>query len=159
MRASGVRHLILRTSWIYSTRGRNFVRAILDRAAGPATIRVVCDQIGAPTWSRALARACAQFAGSMREVESDVLHITAQGACSWFDFASAVQAEATRVGLPWHASLEPVTTAQYGARAQRPLNSVLSNAALLARFGVALPDWYLSFTEFRDAELGKRTSR
>ncbi|HKP29879.1 MAG TPA: dTDP-4-dehydrorhamnose reductase [Gemmatimonadales bacterium] len=144
---SGARYLILRTSWVYSSRGRNFVRAILDRARESNDLRVVCDQVGAPTWSREIARACARIAPRLDET-AGILHLTAGGSCTWFDFAIALQGEAIRRALPWRAGLEPVTTEEYGARARRPLNSVLSNEALRARLGEALPDWGESHAQF-----------
>jgi dTDP-4-dehydrorhamnose reductase len=147
--ASGSRHLILRTSWVYSGRGRNFVRSILARAGGTERLRIVCDQVGAPTWSREIAGACARIAPQLEDkVESGVLHMTALGSCSWFDFATALQEDATRRGIAWCAGLDPVTTEEYAGKVRRPLNSVLSNSALLARFGVSLPHWRASLAEF-----------
>ena len=154
---SGARYLILRTSWIYSSRGRNFVRAILDRARDGALLRVVCDQTGAPTWSRKIARTCARIAPRLDEA-AGILHMTAGGSCSWFDFALAIQREATRRGVVWHAGLEPVTTEEYAARAKRPLNSVLSNAALAARLGERLPDWGESHAEFWLTDFGMKAA-
>ena len=145
--ASGARYLILRTSWVYSSRGRNFVRAILDRARNADDLKVVCDQVGAPTWCREIGQACARIAPRLDEV-AGVLHMTAGGSCSWFDFAIALQGEAVRRGLAWRAGLEPVTTEEYGAKAKRPLNSVLSNEALRARLDESLPDWGESLAEF-----------
>jgi dTDP-4-dehydrorhamnose reductase len=151
--ASGARYLILRTSWVYSSRGRNFVRAILDRARSADELRVVCDQVGAPTWSREIARICTRIAPRLEEV-AGILHLTAGGSCTWFDFAIALQGEAMRRGLAWRAGLEPVTSEEYGAKAKRPLNSVLSNEALRARLGESLPDWGESHAEFwRTTEL------
>jgi dTDP-4-dehydrorhamnose reductase len=157
---SGARHLIIRTSWVYSSRGTNFVRAILSRAAGTDDLRVVCDQVGAPTWSREIARACARMVPQLEDkVEAGVLHMTARGSCTWFDFALALQAHALRRGLVWRAGLEPVTTDEYGARARRPLNSVLSNEALQARYHVELPEWATSLEEFWQTESSLKGSR
>jgi dTDP-4-dehydrorhamnose reductase len=145
--ASGARYLILRTGWVYSSRGRNFIRAILERARKSDDLRVVCDQVGAPSWSREVARMCATIVPRLHET-AGILHLTAGGSCTWFDFAVALQGEAVRRGIPWQARLVPITTEEYGARARRPLNSVLSNQALRARLGEALPDWRDSLTEF-----------
>jgi dTDP-4-dehydrorhamnose reductase len=149
VQASGARHLILRTSWVYSARGRNFVRTILERAAETDELRVVCDQVGAPTWSRAIARACALVAPQLEaKAEAGVLHMTARGSCSWFDLAAALEHLVVRRGGRWRAALRPVTTAAYGSPTTRPLNSVLSNQALRERYGVELPDWTTSLEEF-----------
>jgi len=145
--ASGARYLILRTSWVYSSRGRNFVRGILERASTTDDLRVVCDQVGAPTWSREIARACARIAPRL-DLAAGILHMTATGSCSWFDFATVLRSMAMRRGIAWRARLEPVTTEEYGAKAKRPLNSVLSNATLLARLGERLPEWGESHARF-----------
>ena len=142
VRGAGGRHLILRTGWVYSSRGRNFVRAILARAAAPDALRVVNDQVGAPTWSRELARACARLAPRfVRDDLSQVLHLSAAGACSWFEFATAIREQLIAAGVPWNAPLEPVSSAQYGAKAVRPANSVLSNDRFVATFGFHLAPW------------------
>jgi dTDP-4-dehydrorhamnose reductase len=90
---------------------------------------------------------CATIVPRLHET-AGILHLTAGGSCTWFDFAVALQGEAVRRGIPWQARLVPITTEEYGARARRPLNSVLSNQALRARLGEALPDWRDSLTEF-----------
>ena len=147
VQASGARYLILRTSWVYSSRRRNFVCAILERAGTPDHLKVVCDQVGAPTWSREIARACARLAPRLDETVG-ILHMTAEGSCTWFDFALALQSEAMRRGIVWSAGLEPVTTEEYGAKAKRPLNSVLSNEALRTQLGESFPHWTESHAEF-----------
>lgn len=160
VQASGARHLILRTSWVYSARGRNFVRAILERAAGNDELRVVCDQVGAPTWSRAIARACALMSPQLEpKAEAGVLHMTARGSCSWFDLAAALQRLVVRHGGRWRAALRPVSSAEYGSPTMRPLNSVLSNQALREQYGVELPDWTTSLEEFSRIGLFPGSSR
>jgi dTDP-4-dehydrorhamnose reductase len=144
IRDAGARHLILRTGWVYSSRGRNFVRAILPRADAFAVLRVVNDQVGAPTWSRELARACAILAPrlSPHDSGSDVLHLSAAGTCSWFEFAAAIREQLIQSGVPWNAPLEPISGAEYGAKATRPGNSVLSNDRFVAAFGFRLAPWH-----------------
>jgi len=145
IRGASARHLILRTGWVYSSRGRNFVRAILARAGGSDPLRIVEDQSGAPTWSRELARACARLVPDlMRGPPVGLLHLTAAGACSWFEFATAIRDRLIQSGVQWSAALEPVSAAEFGAKARRPANSLLSNERFAASFGFRLPFWYES---------------
>lgn len=138
---AGGHHLILRTSWIYSSRGRNFLQAILRRASGAAPLTIVNDQVGSPTWSREVARGSVRVARHLRHSgDSGLFHLTAQGSCSWFEFAGAIR-EALGDSVRWIAPLVPVSTIAYGSRAPRPLNSVLSNERLSSELGVRLGHW------------------
>jgi dTDP-4-dehydrorhamnose reductase len=133
VRALATRHVVVRSAGLFggdgsAGKGGNFVSAILRRARAGETLRVVADQITAPTYTRDLAvtvaslveRACADPA-----VATGVVHATAGGACSWHEFATAIVADA---GLG--ASVEAISTAELGARASRPAYSVLENARL-----------------------------
>lgn len=133
--ASGARHLILRTSWVYGLRGRNFLVAILSRARSGAPLRVVDDQAGAPTWCRDIAQATARIVAAPRDA-SGVYHLGAGGATTWCGFARAIVAEA-RIA----AEVQPITSAEYPAAAARPRYSVLDSAKFAREFGIALPDW------------------
>jgi dTDP-4-dehydrorhamnose reductase len=150
VRASGAGHLILRTSWVYSSRGSNFLRTILRLAAERDELRVVADQIGAPTWARFLAEATAlALRQAMQErrsggFESGVLHLAAAGETSWHGFASAILERARR--LPDAPALRlkaltPITTAEYPLPAARPASSRLSTDRFRARFGLEIPAW------------------
>lgn len=144
IRAAGCDHLIFRTSWVYSVRGANFLRTILRVAAEREELRVVADQIGAPTWARLIAEATAHaLRQAMQErgsgkFASGVFHLTTAGETSWHGFASAIVAG--RDGLRVKA-VTPITTAEYPLPAPRPANSRLDTGAFRARFGLALPDW------------------
>ena len=144
IRAAGCDHLIFRTSWVYSARGANFLRTILRVAAEREELRVVADQIGAPTWARLIAEATAHaLRQAMQErsggkFASGVFHLAAAGETSWHGFASAIVAG--RGGLRVKA-VTPITTAEYPLPAPRPANSRLDTGAFRARFGLALPDW------------------
>jgi dTDP-4-dehydrorhamnose reductase len=140
--ASGCRHLILRTSWVYGPRGKNFMLTMLRFAAERETLRIVDDQRGAPTSSLQLARATAELleAGPDR---SGIYHATAAGVTTWFGFAGAIfEARRRQLGDAMRVPrLEPITTAEYPTPARRPKNSVMSNAKLENVFGVRLGDW------------------
>jgi dTDP-4-dehydrorhamnose reductase len=140
--ATGCRHLILRTSWVYGPRGRNFMLTMLRFAAERDALRIVDDQRGAPTSSLQLARATAQLLEAGPE-RSGVYHATASGVTTWFGFAGAIfDARHRQLGDAFRIPrLQPITTAEYPTPARRPKNSVMSNAKLENVFGVSLGDW------------------
>ena len=143
---SGAAHLILRTSWVYGPRGRNFLLTMLRLGRERPELRVVDDQRGAPTSSGALARLVRDLLEGGRErlgAASGIYHATAAGETTWFGFAQAIFEEAARQGrLAFTAPrLVPIATREYPTPARRPANSVLSNEKLRAAFGVAIPDW------------------
>ncbi|MBC8023347.1 MAG: dTDP-4-dehydrorhamnose reductase [Burkholderiales bacterium] len=140
--ASGCRYLILRTSWVYGPRGRNFMLTMLRFAAERDMLRIVDDQRGAPTSSAQLARATAALLDASRE-HSGIYHASASGVTTWFGFAGAIfEARRRKLGDAFRIpKLVPITTAEYPTPAKRPANSVLSNAKLENVFGLALGDW------------------
>lgn len=163
IQAVGIPHLILRTGWVYSTRGRNFLLSIVRQAVQKRELRVVDDQIGSPTWSRMIAAGTTEILARIYSTGSDTLfseehagtyHLTAGGKTSWRGFAQAILdgcSEGAQVG-PWFAAavdsrplvatrVVPISTAEFPTRACRPAFSVLSNAKLLRVFGVQLPSW------------------
>lgn len=159
---TGGRYLIFRTGWVYATRGQNFLLTILRLGSEREDLRIVCDQTGAPTWSRAIAEATAKivldewrrdgaelFAG-----RSGIYHMTAAGKTNWYDFARAIIAKARQCedSAGWLGTtlrerplrvqrILPIATKDYPTPARRPVYSVLSNARLERAFGVKLPDW------------------
>lgn len=144
---SGAAHLILRSSWIYSRRGKNFLSAIERLAREQNELRVVADQTGCPTWARmAAAAAAAMLAHCWRPGATDALtgksglyHVAAAGETSWHGFAEAIVA-----ALPGPDSKKPVraiTTAGMPRPAKRPAYSVLDCGKADAAFGVRLPHW------------------
>lgn len=163
IRASGARHLIFRTAWVYATRGRNFLLTILRLSSEREELRIVRDQIGAPTWCHEIARATASILADLVDESSGGIssgeisgtyHMTAGGVCSWYDFTRAILEEASRApasagwlatatqGRPLMAKrILPITTDQYPTPARRPAYSVLSNSLLNRTFGIELPDW------------------
>jgi dTDP-4-dehydrorhamnose reductase len=130
VRASGCRHLIVRTAWVYG-RGRNFIAAILDRARKGQPLRVVNDQFGAPTWAADIA------AVTLKLLDREGLYnVTAAGEASWYEVAVETL---RRAGL--QTEISPVSTAQYGAKAPRPRYSVLDNGRLRDAGVAPIGDW------------------
>jgi dTDP-4-dehydrorhamnose reductase len=132
--ASKCRHLIFRTSWVYSSRGRNFLLTILKAARERPELRVVDDQFGAPSSNLAIAAATAR--ALQVSAPDGLYHMTAGGRTSWFGFAQAILRNAA-IATPVVA----IRSDEYPARAKRPRNSVLDNARLKETFGVSLPSW------------------
>jgi len=136
--ASGCRHLIFRTSWVYAPRGRNFMHAILAAAKSKPELRVVDDQRGAPTSSLAIAGAVARILADpgLPEKPGGLYHLSAAGETTWHGFAKAIL-EAKGIRTP----LTAIGGDEYPTAAKRPKNSRLDNAKLAATFGVALAGW------------------
>jgi dTDP-4-dehydrorhamnose reductase len=132
IRASGCRHLILRTAWVYG-RGSNFVRAIMRQAEKGAALRVVNDQVGAPTWSRDIARVAGDL---LKEGAEGAFHVSAAGSASWHEVALEILRVVGRA-----VEVKPVSTAEYGAKAPRPAYSVLDNSKLRASGVTPIGDW------------------
>ncbi len=132
---SGCRHLIFRTSWVYSNTGKNFLLTMLRLARERKELRVVDDQHGAPTSSRALADAVPRtISAALRNPELlGLYHMSAQGSTTWCGFARAI------VGR--RAKVVPIASSEYPTPARRPRNSVLDNSKLEKSFGVRLPSW------------------
>jgi dTDP-4-dehydrorhamnose reductase len=163
IRDSGASHLIFRTAWVYATRGSNFLLTILRLATQREELKIVSDQIGAPTWSREIAAATTQILTKLFDRNrnhfslagsSGTYHMTAGGKTSWCDFANAIleQSAGAHERLPWFAAATggrpftvrrviPISTSEYPTRARRPAYSVLDNSRLLRQFGVQVPDW------------------
>jgi dTDP-4-dehydrorhamnose reductase len=137
VRAAGGRHLILRTSWVFSAHGANFVKTMLRLGAEREVLRVVADQIGGPTPAAAIAQALVTAAAALRDgAAGGTHHFSGAPDASWADFARAIMAQA---GLP--CRIEDIPTSEYPTPARRPLNSRLDCAAFKASFGVQRPDW------------------
>lgn len=141
IRASGARHHILRTAWVYAAHGRNFMHTMLRLAAERDALRVVADQVGTPTSAELIARVTAQLLDG-RLPGSGTWHLTASGQTSWHGFAEAIVAGAHARGLlPRRTPVEAITTAEFPTPARRPAWSVLDCTRLQAEAGIALPDW------------------
>ena len=169
IQAVGVPHLILRASWIYGARGKNFLLTIMRLAQERETLSIVDDQVGAPTWSRALAVASGSILEHLgygqpafREACAEkrgIYNLTAAGQTSWHGFAAAILAHAASAqpdesafALARVPVLKAITTEQYPTPAQRPRNSVLSSAKVQSAFGLVMPDWKFSLADCMSSE-------
>lgn len=138
---SGAHHLVFRTEWVYGTRGQNFLRTMLRLAKEKPELRIVSDQIGAPTWSRMIAEATAHAlarAISDPAPYSGIYHLTAAGETTWFHFAEAIF---DLIQVENRPKLFPISTSEYPTPARRPAYSVLSNDKFALTFGFRLPNW------------------
>ena len=150
LRASRARHLIFRTAWVYAAHGQNFLRTMLRLAGERDELRVVSDQIGAPTSARAIADATVMaIEQTLADARLDgTYHLVAGGQCSWFDFASAIVQGAAQRGLIARAPrMTPIATADYPTRARRPAYSVLDCTRLDRAFGLELAGWRAGLAE------------
>jgi dTDP-4-dehydrorhamnose reductase len=146
IRASGCRHLILRTSWVYAARGGNFIRTMLRLAAEREALSVIDDQIGAPTGAELLADVSAHAlrAALAHPALAGTYHAVAAGETSWYGYARFVIEWARAQGLPVKVAPQAVAaipTSAYPTPARRPLNSRLSTRKLQQAFGLTLPHW------------------
>lgn len=162
-REAGGNYLIFRTEWVYATSGKNFLLTILRLACEREELRIVSDQIGAPTWSREIAKATAKLildewqharGSELFKGRGGIYHMTAAGRTTWYDFACAIvgYARDCRERPSWFREVAsdrpvivkqivPIATSDYPTPARRPPNSLLSNERLERIFGVKLPDW------------------
>ncbi len=135
-------YVIVRTSWLYSSYGSNFVKTILRLSSEKDIINVVNDQIGSPTYAADLAEAIMVISGHLLTVsDSDInsagiYHFSNEGVCSWFDFAQAI-VEINNL----NTKILPVTTAEYPTKTKRPAYSVLDKSKIKATFGLIIPQW------------------
>ena len=142
VRRSGCRGVIIRTSWLYSPFGKNFVKTMLRLGAEKSEIGVVRDQVGSPTYARDLAEAILAMLPQIGDRRGDIYHFTNDGICSWADFASAIMHEA---GLP--CRVRPITTAEYPSPAVRPACSILLKEKIQRDFGIVLKPWQQSLKD------------
>ena len=159
IRAAGCRALILRTSWVYSSRRRNFLRTIARRALAGGDLAVVDDQRGCATWARDLAQCTLAAVGAVQrdEAPTGLYHVAGRDAGSWWDFAARITAALHRLGaLDIEPAIRRVATGAFPTVAPRPANSVLSSDRFRAAFGVEPGGWSsvrLCLTECIEAEL------
>ncbi|MCB2025094.1 MAG: dTDP-4-dehydrorhamnose reductase [Ottowia sp.] len=144
--ASGCRHLILRTSWVYAARGGNFAKTMLRLARERERLTVIDDQWGAPTGAELIADVTAQAAARLRQApgKAGLYHLAAAGATTWFEYAKYVLAEAQRAQPAIEmkvTEVTPIATRDYPTPARRPHNSRLDCTRLQAAFDLRLPPW------------------
>lgn len=141
VRASGARHLIFRTAWVYAAHGRNFLLTMLRLAKERDELRVVADQVGTPTSAMLIADTTAAIL-ARPFARSGLWHLTAGGETSWHGFAAAIVEEAHAQGLiARRPAVVPIPTSAYPTPARRPAYSCLDTGALTRDFVIGLPDW------------------
>ena len=145
--ASGIPHFIFRTTWVYGSRGKNFLLTMQRLAGERDELKIVDDQIGAPTWSRTIAQTTANILSQMLEDggglpaiqrASGLYNLSCSGQTSWFGFAQAIIESSGMANPP---RLIPIPTSEFPRPAPRPKNSVLSHEKMKNAFGIILPDW------------------
>jgi len=143
-------HLILRTTWVFAARGKNFLKTMLRLAQEREEIRIVADQYGAPTWARNIADITAHVLAAARqerltgEFTSGIYHLCASGKTTWHGFSSNIIERARQVASVGSIKTErvlPITTKDYPVLAARPKNSQMDSSSLTFRFGVTMPEW------------------
>ncbi|HWD29978.1 MAG TPA: dTDP-4-dehydrorhamnose reductase [Pseudomonas sp.] len=141
--AVGGQHLILRTSWVYSQHGRNFLLTMQRLLQEKPELNIVADQIGAPTWAGTIALSTRALIDRWQAGQAGAwgtYHLTAQGETSWFGLAQAIAEQLKAQGLPC-ARLIPIPSSDYPTPARRPLNSRLDCSRLLREWQVSQPHW------------------
>jgi dTDP-4-dehydrorhamnose reductase len=154
IRHSGCNHFIFRTSWVFSGRGSNFLLTMLRLGREREELRIIDDQIGAPTSSRMIARATEQVLrrGLERNPSSawkqcGTYHMTSAGSVSWFGFAKEIFERGSALLDGRRPKLTPIKTSDYPTPAQRPLNSLLSCESLKSFYSISMPEWQTGLVE------------
>ena len=147
VRAAGGAHAILRTSWVVSAHGRNFVKTMLRLGAEREQLTIVADQVGGPTPARAIAAACVSIAEQLAAdpAKTGTYHFSGAPDTSWADFARAIFAEADL-----SCAVEDIPTSAYPTPARRPLNSRMDCSTTESAFGITRPDWRAGLREILD---------
>jgi dTDP-4-dehydrorhamnose reductase len=143
------RSLVFRTSWVHAARGANFIKTVLRLAGERPSLRIVSDQVGAPTSAELIAATTAAVLTKMLDAKAGdprwgVYHLTASGEVSWHGYAKHIVTCARSLGIPLQAgpdAVQAITTAEFPTPARRPANSRLNTSRIRATFGVDLPDW------------------
>lgn len=134
---------IIRTSWLYSAHGKNFVKTIRQLAEKRPQLFVVNDQVGSPTFAGDLADAIVAILPQLTPETSGIYHYAHAGSCSWFEFAQAITADMTQ-----GCAVKPVSSDEYPTRAHRPRYSVLDTTKIRETFNLTIPTWQESLQRF-----------
>jgi len=148
--------LVLRTSWLYSSFGANFVKTILRLSGEKDVIKVVNDQVGSPTYAADLAHAILQIIAGVNNQQiafsAGIYHYSNEGSCSWYDFACAIREEAG-----FKTQVEPVPSKDFPSAAARPQYSVLSKTKIMENYRIAIPHWSTSLKKCIHLLINKNT--
>lgn len=134
----GTNALIVRTAWLYSSHGSNFVRTMLELMKEQGKVHVVDDQIGTPTWARTVASSIWKL---LAVDAKGIQHVTDSGCVSWYEFAVAIRDIGVELGLIKGAEVHPISTKDYPTAAQRPAYSVLELQETFSLLGESAPEW------------------
>ncbi len=134
--------IIIRTSWLYSIYGNNFVKTMIRLGKERDQLKVVCDQVGTPTYAKDLAKAIYVILMSHQWVEG-IYHFSNEGACSWYDFTKSIH----RIANITTCNVLPIPTEDYPTAAARPSYSILNKSKIKATYGVEIPHWEESLRE------------
>ena len=140
---SGCKYLIIRTAWVFSEYGDNFLKTMLRLGSQHETLRIIYNQIGCPTYAQDLAQVitCIINRFDLKNVKSGIYHYCGNKACSWFDFATLIFLEAKKEGYQTPKHIKKITLAEYGALSERPFYSVLDCSKIKTEFGILTSDW------------------
>ncbi|QDM41006.1 dTDP-4-dehydrorhamnose reductase [Altererythrobacter sp. TH136] len=159
VRTGGVRHAIVRTAWVVSPHGKNFVKTMLRLATEHDSVRVVDDQIGSPTSAADLAEAVLAVAARMAtqpDAPDGTFHFCNAGSTSWAGFAAEIFRQSASRGGP-SATVEPISTTDYPTAARRPANSVLSTQRIERDYGMVPRSWQIALNDILDELIGVKT--
>ena len=135
---TGCHHLILRTAWLYSEFGKNFVKTMLELTATKPQLKVVFDQTGTPTYAGDLAQAIVRIVEERKYAGNEgVYHYSNEGVCSWFDFTKMIAAYAGQTAC----DIQPCHSDEFPSKVKRPAYSVLDKTKFKTTFGIAIPYW------------------
>jgi len=133
----GCRHIIIRTAWLYSEYGKNFVKTMLQLTAEKPSLKVVFDQVGTPTYAGDLAEVIVKLLEIAGQAGNDVYHYTNEGVCSWYDFARAIAAYAGHTAC----DIQPCHSDEFPSKVHRPAYSVLDKSKIKSVLGITIPHW------------------
>lgn len=163
--ACGGKSIILRTSWVYAPEGKNFVNTMIRLGQEKDTLRIVSDQIGAPTAAFDIAEALTKIWPELCKAQENdpaktgLFHMSAQGGTSWYGFAEDIFKQLSEKGIKTPERIEPIPTSAYPTPAKRPLNSRLDCEKLQRSYGVTLPEWPNSLARCLNEILKDNTPR
>ncbi|MDP4292242.1 MAG: dTDP-4-dehydrorhamnose reductase [Bacteroidota bacterium] len=134
--ASGCKYIIIRTAWLYSAFGHNFIKTVRKYGRERGHLNMIYDQIGTPTHAADLASAILAIIPQCHDRQSDIYHFTDEGVCSWYDFALEILSQS---GI--NCTVSPISTEEYPSPAARPFYSVLNKAKIKRDFNITIPHW------------------
>ena len=134
--------IIIRTSWVYSSYGANFVKTMLRLGKERETLGVIFDQVGTPTYAKDLAKSILEILPKIKNEKVEIYHYSNEGVCSWYDFAKTIF-ELSKIGC----QVNPIETKEYPTPAKRPHYSLLNKAKIKEDFGITIPYWKSSLQQ------------